>query len=302
MIKLAKVNKILKPLKVFLYGPTGSGKTYSSLKIANGIVQGIRNCTEEEAYQHIVVIDTEYGRASLYAGVGEFNYLEIAAPYNPDKLINMIHDLNDMPEIDVIIVDSLSHFWSKEGGILDQKTKADMNGGNSYTNWNVYTAKFNTMIDTLLNSPKQIIMTARAKTDVVITENAKGKMEPKVYGLKPDIREGFDYECDATFNVDKETHTLLVEKIIPGMELIYDPATPNLGKLLHKLVTENATARVRDEVELAASIRKISAENNLVQYVMLQLSGRKLDALSLDELIKLEKDIIAEVKKKQIKR
>jgi hypothetical protein len=127
-------------------------------------------------------------------------------------------------------------------------------------------------------------------------------MEPKVYGLKADIREGFDYECDVTFNVDKETHTLLVEKIIPGMELIYDPATPNLGKLLHKLVTENATARVRDEAELAASIRKISAENNLVQYVMLQLSGRKLDALSLDELIKLEKDIIAEVKKKQIKR
>ena len=30
-----------------------------------------------------------------------------------------------MDEIDVIIIDSLSHFWVKEGGILEQKNEAD---------------------------------------------------------------------------------------------------------------------------------------------------------------------------------
>ncbi len=302
MIKLQKATKVLKPLKGFLYGPTASGKTYSSLKIANGFVQAIRKCSEEDAYKHIVLIDTEYGRGSLYAGMGEYNYIECPAPYDTEKLVAFIKELNDMPEIDVIVIDSLTHFWSKKGGILEQKTIADSKGGNSYTNWNVYTSKFNAMIDTILESPKHIIMTARAKTDTVMVENAKGKMEPKTYGLKAELREGFEFECDFTFNVDKETHSLIVEKNIPGMDLLYDPASPDLGKLIYQLATENAKERVRTTNEIADSIRRISADNNLVQWMMLQLSGKKLDALSLEEILKVEKDLIAEVKKRQIKR
>jgi hypothetical protein len=207
-----------------------------------------------------------------------------------------------MSEIDVIVIDSLTHFWSKKGGILEQKTIADSKGGNSYTNWNVYTSKFNAMIDTILESPKHILMTARAKTDTVMVENAKGKMEPKTYGLKAELREGFEFECDFTFNVDKESHSLIVEKNIPGMDLLYDPATPDLGKLIYKLATENAKERVRTVDDISDSIRRISAENNLVQWMMLQLSGKKLNELSLETILKLEKDLITEVKKKQIKR
>lgn len=302
MLQLQKATKVLKPLKGFLYGPTASGKTYSSLKIANGFVQSIRNCSEDDAYKHIVLIDTEYGRGSLYAGVGEYNYIECPAPYDTDKLIKIIQEINDMNDIDVIVIDSLTHFWSKKGGILEQKTIADSKGGNSYTNWNVYTSKFNAMVDTILESPKHILMTARAKTDTVMVENAKGKMEPKTYGLKAELRDGFEFECDFTFNVDKATHSLIVEKNIPGMDLLYDPATPDLGKLIYQLATANAKEKVRTVNEIADSIRRISADNNLVQWMMLQLSGRKLDALSIEEILKVEKDLITEVKKRQLKR
>ena len=48
-IILQPAQKILKPLKILSYGPTYSGKTLSSLYLANGIVQTIRQCTEEEA-------------------------------------------------------------------------------------------------------------------------------------------------------------------------------------------------------------------------------------------------------------
>ena len=302
MITLQKATKVLKPLKGFLYGPTGSGKTYSSLLIANGIVQSMRNCTEEEAYKHIVLIDTEYGRGSLYAGTGEYNYIECTAPYDTEKLNTMIKEINDMDDIDVIIIDSLTHFWSKKGGILEQKTLADSKGGNSYTNWNVFTSKFNAMIDTILESPKHVLITARAKSDTVMVENAKGKLEPKTFGLKADLRDGFEFECDFTFNVDKETHSLIVEKNIPGMETLYEPATPDLGKLIHKLSTENAKEKVRTVDDIANSIRNISRDNGLVQFVQLSLSGRKLDNLTLEEITKLEKDLITEVKKKQVKR
>lgn len=302
MITLQKATKVLKPLKGFLYGPTGSGKTYSSLLIANGIVQSMRNCTEEEAYKHIVLIDTEYGRGSLYAGTGEYNYIECTAPYDTEKLNTIIKEINDIDDIDVIIIDSLTHFWSKKGGILEQKTLADSKGGNSYTNWNVFTSKFNAMIDTILESPKHVLITARAKSDTVMVENAKGKMEPKTFGLKADLRDGFEFECDFTFNVDKETHSLIVEKNIPGMETLYEPATPDLGKLIHKLSIENAKEKVRTVDDIANSIRNISRDNGLVQFVQLSLSGRKLDNLTLEEITKLEKDLITEVKKKQVKR
>lgn len=302
MITLKKATKVLKPLKGFLYGPTASGKTYSSLKIANGFVQAIRDCTEEEAFKHIVLIDTEYGRGSLYAGMGEYNYIECPAPYDTDKLVQIIKELNDMPDIDVIVIDSLTHFWSKKGGILEQKTLADSRGGNSYTNWNVYTSKFNAMVDTILESPKHIIMTARAKSDTVMVENAKGKLEPKTYGLKADLRDGFEFECDFTFNVDKESHSLIVEKNIPGMDLLYDPATPDLGKLIYKLATENAVERIRTVADVAANIRNISKESGLITFVQLTLSGRQLESLSIEDILKLEKDLISEVKKKQIKR
>ena len=302
MITLKKATKVLKPLKGFLYGPTASGKTYSSLKIANGFVQDIRDCNEEEAFKHIVLIDTEYGRGSLYAGMGEYNYIECPAPYDTDKLVQIIKELNDMPDIDVIVIDSLTHFWSKKGGILEQKTLADSRGGNSYTNWNVYTSKFNAMVDTILESPKHIIMTARAKSDTVMVENAKGKLEPKTYGLKADLRDGFEFECDFTFNVDKESHSLIVEKNIPGMDLLYDPATPDLGKLIYTLATENAVERVRTVADVAANIRNISKESGLITFVQLALSGRQLESLSIEDILKLEKDLINEVKKKQIKR
>lgn len=302
MIQLKKVTKVLKPLKGLLYGPTASGKTYSALKLAVGIVQAIRNCSEEEAYKHILIADSEYGRATLYAGMGEYYYIEIIAPYTTEKVVSLINEVNNMPDIDVFILDSLTHFWSKKGGILDQKTIADTKGGNSYTNWNVYTAKFNAMIDTILESPKHVLMTARAKSDTVMVENDKGKMAPKTYGLKPDIREGFEFECDFVFNIDKETHALIVDKNIPGMDLIYEPATPALGTMIYKLATENAKERVRSADEIAENIRHISKDNNLVQFMMLMLSGKKLNDLSIEELLKIEKDLITEVKKNQVKR
>lgn len=297
---LTKAKKILKPLKGFLYGPTHSGKTYSSLLIANGMVQHLRNCTEEEAYKHIVLIDTEYGRGALYNKLGEYFYVSFPAPYDTDTLVDYIQQLNANPDIDVIIIDSMTHFWSKKGGILDEKTKADKDGGNSYTNWQQFTAKFNSMIDVLMESPKHALISARAKTDTALIPDDKGKMVPRTFGLKPELREGFEFECDFTFNVDKSTHNLIVEKGIPGMEAEYTPATPDLGKLIMKLHTDNAVAPVRTRDNVIDSIRRVSKDHNLIQFVMLRLSGHKLEELTDEELIKLEVDILLEVKKKQI--
>lgn len=297
-----QVTKYIKPLKGLIYGPTHCGKTYGSLIIAHAIIKAQRQCTDEEAWKRILLLDSEYGRGTMHQHLGPYNYKEIEAPYNPQKLIDYIIAANDDDDIDVIITDSLTHYWSKKGGILDLKSAADAQGGNSYTNWNTFTMLYNELLDTILSSPKHIIATARAKTDTVMVENAKGKLEPKIYGLKPEARDGIDYEFDFTFNIDKATHGVYVEKALTGMDLFYERITPEFGQLLYTLHTQNAKQKLRDAQDIINNIRNVSKNSNLIQFVQLQLSGRKLDDLDMDTLVQLEKSLLTEVRKKQAKR
>lgn len=297
-IVLQPAVKKLKPMKVLSYGPSYSGKTMSSILLAVGIVQKIRNCSKEDAFKHVILIDSEYGRGALYAHLGPFNYYEIEAPYHGDKLADAIKQINNMSEIDVIICDSLTHFWSKDGGILDQKAAKDKLGGNSYTNWQDVTAQFNRMIDTIMASPKHILATTRAKTDtVVVTEG--GKAVPRSYGLKPELRDGIEYDFDIVFNIDKNSHNLLVDKGVPGIDMIYDIATPELGEKILDLFNSEAVVPERTKEDMMKSLRDMSKNNNMITFMQLALSGRKLDDLEIEALKELELNLINEIKKKQ---
>lgn len=300
--KFKPATAYIKPMKIFMYGPTYSGKTYGAIVLAVGIVMEIRKCTEEEAYKHIILIDTESRRGALYNKMGAYNYEEIKAPYHVQKLSNLVLQLNAEDQIDVIITDSLSHFWTKEGGILDLKNQKDLAGGNTYTNWINFTTQFNSMLNVLLESPKHMIITARAKSDTTLQENDKGKMVPVTIGLKSDIRDGIDFEFDIVFNVDKTSHTLLVDKGVTGMKTVYEPATPALGGELYTLFNDSRITAPVSASDIIDSIRNMATSNNLIQFVQLRLSGRKIEILTLDELMSLQKECVEKIKKDQAKK
>lgn len=294
--------KTAKPLKVLMYGPTYSGKTYGAIKLAVGIIMEMRKCKLEEAYKRILLADTEYGRGRLYAGEGQFNYFELTPPYTVAKLNEFLVAANMEESIDVIIIDSFTHFWSKKGGILEQKLIKDQQGGNSYTNWNGLTQDFNDCVDNILASPKVIICTLRAKSDVVLADNGNGKMAPKTYGLKPDSRDGIDFEFDIVINVDKDNHSIILDKGIPGLDLTYDPITPELGQLFYKTSMDNAIKVERTKEDYINTIRGITRTNpSFISNVQLKLSGRKLDDLTLEQLKELEVNLIKDIKKAQSK-
>lgn len=303
-IQYSKAVKTTKPLKVLSYGPTWSGKTLSSLYLAVGIISNIRNCTIEEAYKHILVVDTEYNRGTLYAHIGEYNHINVSAPYDTDKLIGIIKEINIDPNIDVIIIDSLTHFWTKEGGILDQKATKDRENpkSNTYTNWLEFTTKFNKMIDVILASPKHILSTARAKSDTVVTKNDADRTVIKTYGLKPELRDDIDFEFDIVFNIDKETHSLLVDKGVTGMQPVYEMATPQLGIDLFELFNKDSVMPELTKEDLIERIKRTIISNNMIQFMQLKLSGRKLDDLTKDQLLSIEDDLTEEIKKKQLKK
>ncbi len=185
-------------LKLGLAGPSGSGKTYSALKIIKGMMEAAGKKGK------IALIDSEHRSASLYAdieGMPEFDVLELEPPYTADKYIHAI-ELAIKSGYDFLIVDSASHVWSGEGGILAEKDAMDSRGGNGYANWAKMTPKWNRFVTGILHSEIHMICTMRSKQEYVLESNDKGKQAPKKVGMAPQVREGFEYELTAVFDMD----------------------------------------------------------------------------------------------------
>lgn len=220
-----KASRTNTKLRMAITGPSGCGKTYGALLIAKGLVgpEG-----------KIALIDTENSSASYYADKFNFDTAAMNPPYTIDKYIKAITEAQELG-YDCIIVDSLSHAWNGEGGILQQKETLDQRpNSNSYTNWGKLTPQQNKLVSTVLHAPTNIICTMRAKTEYILTQNEKGKLAPQKVGLTPIQRDGFEYEFDVFVDIDLETQHATASKD----RLSLFPKTPFL-------ITENAGAAVR---------------------------------------------------------
>ena len=186
-------------LRLGLVGPAGSGKTYGALLVAMGLGG------------KIAMIDTENGSGDLYAGLGDYDVCTLSAPYEVQKYLATIKDA-ERAGYDVLIIDSLSHAWAGEGGLLDQQGKiADAGRGNSYTAWRQVTPWHNKLVEAMLSSSCHIIATMRAKTEYVMEENERGKKEPRKVGMAPVQRDGMDYEFGVVFDL-AANHSAQVSK------------------------------------------------------------------------------------------
>ncbi len=188
-------------LRLGMSGPAGSGKTYSALLIASGL--GGR----------IGMIDTEHGSGDLYADLLPEGYdvLSLTPPYTPARYIEAIHALEEAG-VSTIIVDSLTHAWSGEGGSLDRQGKIADKSGNSWQAWRQVTPEHNALVETLLQSPCHIIATMRAKTEYVQEKDERtGKQVVRKIGLAPIMRDGIEYEFTTFFELDVQ-HMAFVGK------------------------------------------------------------------------------------------
>lgn len=172
-------------IKMALQGPSGSGKTYSSLLIANGLCPN---------WSKIAVIDTENGSADLYAHLGGYQVLSLAAPFTPERYIQAI-EVCEKAGMEVIIIDSLTHEWEN---LIDFHSSLQ---GNSFTNWGKITPRHNAFVQKLLQSQAHIISTIRTKQDYVLNDR-NGKMVPEKVGLKSVQRDGMEYEFTLVFDID----------------------------------------------------------------------------------------------------
>ena len=187
-MELEQASRKKAKIKLALQGPSGSGKTKSALLIAYGLCGN---------WSKIAVIDTENRSADLYADLGAYNVLALSPPFTPERYCEAL-GVCLKAQMQVIIVDSMSHEWEGIGGILD--IHAGM-VGNSFTNWSKLTPRHNTVVQTMLQADVHIIGTIRAKTEYVLSDK-NGKQVPEKVGMKGITREGMDYEFTLCFDLD----------------------------------------------------------------------------------------------------
>lgn len=185
MFKPAERKKV--KLKIALTGPSGAGKTLSALYIAQGIGS------------KIALADTENGTASLYADKVQFDGDDLAPPYTVDKYVAAIKGA-EAGGYDVLVIDSLTHAWAGEGGILDQKEKLDARGGNSFVNWGKLTPQQQLLVSTILNANIHIICTMRSKQEYALNQDG-AKTKVQKLGMAPIQREGMEYEFTLVLDI-----------------------------------------------------------------------------------------------------
>lgn len=190
-MEIRKAERKKAKLRLGIAAPSGAGKTYSALLMSFGLGGKIG------------LIDTEHGSGDLYAHLGDYDIVSIEAPYTVKKYIEAISTF-EAEEYDTIIIDSLSHAWAGDGGLLDKQGKMADRGVNSFAAWRTITPEHNSLVDAMLRSPAHIIATMRAKQEYVLETNDKGKQQPKKVGLAPVQREGMEYEFTVMLDVDMQ--------------------------------------------------------------------------------------------------
>lgn len=194
-LQLAQRQKV--KLKMSISAPTGFGKTYGALLIAYGITND---------WSKICVIDSENHSASLYAHLGKYYTIPLDPPFAPDKYIQAI-DVCEKGGIEVIIIDSVTHVWKGEGGLLEYNNSL----GGKYQDWAKTTPLYQKWLNKILQSPCHVISTMRKKQAyAMVTENGKTKVEKK--GLEDEIRDGFDYDQTLAFEIINENYLCRASK------------------------------------------------------------------------------------------
>jgi hypothetical protein len=197
-MKLQQAQRHQVKLRIGLSGPSGFGKTYSALLLAYGITND---------WNKIALIDTENKSASLYSHLGSFNVLSLDEPFTAERYIKAINVCEES-DIEIIIIDSISHEWQGKGGILEAHEQL----GGRFQDWAKITPRHQSFIDAIILSKCHIITTSRSKVDYSLDKDSNGKTKVMKLGTKSITREGFEYELTVNFEFLNDNHLVQASK------------------------------------------------------------------------------------------
>lgn len=160
-------------LLIGLAGASGSGKTYTAMRLASGIAGS----------KPFAFIDTEARRGLHYADAFKFDHAELNAPFRPDAYAEAI-TAADKAGYPVIVVDSMTHVWAGEGGVLDwQEDELERMAGQDWAKrervkmaaWIKPKVSHKQMVQRQLQVKAHLILCFRAEEKMEMSKDKDGK-------------------------------------------------------------------------------------------------------------------------------
>ena len=144
-------------LLIALAGASGSGKTYSALRLAKGFSPDGK----------IMFIDTEARRGLHYAEEFSFLHSDMPPPFRPAAFIEGIRAAEEAGA-DVVVIDSFSMEYDGQGGIMDWADELEASGTKSPGNWKIPKSAHKKLMNALLQCRASIIFCLRADEKIAI--------------------------------------------------------------------------------------------------------------------------------------
>jgi hypothetical protein len=223
-------------LIIGLISPSGGGKTYSAMRLATGI------CGDKP----FAVIDTESRRALHYADKFRFDHLELHPPFRPSAYAEAIQEA-DKQGYKAIIVDSFSHEWSGEGGILDwQEEELQRMAGDDWKKreackmaaWIKPKMGHKQMVQRLLQVKNNLILCFRAEEKVKIEKDATGKTVIVPQGWQPICSKELPYELTVSFLMSPEKPGYPIPLKLQEQHKAIFPLTQAISEESGKMISE----------------------------------------------------------------
>lgn len=259
-LEFRKASRKAVPMLLSISGVSGSGKTYSALKLAAGIAGKTGK---------VGMIDTENGRGEMYAdspGIVDdypdgFWYCRLDPPFTPRAYIDALKAA-EAAGITVPIIDSTSHEWEGIGGcceIAEEKKLRDM------PNWSLAKMEHKRFVNYLLSAPLNIIFCLRAREKVNIVK-VGGKTEIVPIGIQPIAEKNFVFEMLVSLRVEEETHHAIPVKVPEPLVGLF-PKEALITKQMGERIREwNETGAALTEDEQLAKRAKAEAQNGVQAY------------------------------------
>jgi hypothetical protein len=290
-------------LKLGMYGPAGSGKTFTSLLIAEGLA---RHTGKRVAY-----CDTEFGTAFYGQQVAQRAAHPDAFDFDVLHTKSITEVLAALKQLDpghhgVVVVDSITHLWDAcRNAYTGRQTKA---GTIPLHAWSLIKRPYKEMVHWLLASPLHVLICGRQGIDYGEDE-ATGELKSLGYRMRAEGETA--YEPDVLLRLESHRPAKYkpaipvahVEKdrtgVLAGQTIAW-PTFDNVAKpLLGLLGTKQAAQQTDDEVGQqdaeALARQELEREQHSVEMAA-QFTARFGQADGIAALERVGKELTAAVK------
>lgn len=202
-----KAKPLQAALKIGIYGPPGSGKTFTSLLIAEGLAAATR--------KRIAYVDTERGTDFYAQAVSSRAVHPDAFDFDAIYSRSLSEVIAACKTIDtdrysVVILDSVTHLW--EAAIAAYRGKKTRAGTIPMSGWGGIKAPYKDLMSWLLSSPLHVILVGRQGVEYA-TDSETGEMSSIGFKMKAEGETAYEphilLRMEAPKSVAGQTATIM---------------------------------------------------------------------------------------------